>query len=57
VDGVFHFQEIKNYLNEGNTSDNWETALVDKYFLKTRKNKAVYSFKNSELITSYSNDP
>lgn len=57
LDGVFHFQEIKNYLNEGSASNNWETALGEKYFLKTRKDKVVYSFEDATLINSYANNP
>lgn len=57
VDGMFHFQEIKNYLNEGSALDDWEDALSEKYFLKTREDKVVYSFEDAVLISSYSNNP
>lgn len=56
IDGVFHFEEIKNYLN---------TSYVPLIELSENQYEAdfstkpiIYSFKNnSNLITAYSNNP
>lgn len=58
VNGKFHFQQIKNYLNTTYTS----SVLKDKaeeqnYEIELASNKSVYSFNNSNLITSYNNSP
>lgn len=57
VDGIFHFQEIKNYLNEGSAIDDLTKAINEKYFITTNKGRAVYNFKDANLISSYSNNP
>ena len=57
VDGIFHFQEIKNYLNEGSVIDDLTKAINKKYFITTNKGRAVYNFKDANLISSYSNNP
>ena len=57
VDGIFHFQEIKNYLNEGSAIDDLTKAINEKYFITTNKGRAVYNFKDANLISSYGNNP
>ena len=58
IDGNFVFREIQNYLNitqataDLNNLNNGKAYLVD-----PTKGKAAYSFKNSNIITSYSNSP
>ena len=55
VHGNFIFQEIKNYLNTSYTP-------IDKltngdYEVNFSSNEIAYSFKNSDIIVSYSNSP
>lgn len=57
MDGIFHFQEIKNYLNEGSSIDNLGEAINEKYFINTAHGKASYNFTDTPLVTSYSNNP
>lgn len=57
VDGVFHFQEIQNLLNEGSPIDDLTKAIADKYFFQTLQDDSVYSFKDARLVTDYSNNP
>lgn len=57
LEGNFRFREIKNYLNEGSAKEDLTEALNDKYFINTNRDKSTYSFTNSNLIASYSNDP
>lgn len=57
MDGIFHFQEIKNYLNEGSAIENLGEAINEKYFLNVARGKASYNFTDSALITTYVNNP
>ena len=58
IDGIFHFQEIKNYINEGSIFNDLTEALNDKYFYNVNsENKAIYSFDNNNLITAFQNTP
>lgn len=56
-DGIFHFKEIKNYLNEGSSIDDLNEAINEKYLKNLSNGKVEYSFENNALITSYSNSP
>ena len=56
-DGVFHFQAIKDYLNEGSEQDLLLDAINDKYFVGTNKTKSVYQFDNSTIVVGYQNTP
>lgn len=58
VFGRFHFQKIKNYLNESITKDILELQDQD-YLSFMSPVKSVYTFdeSNSHLITSISNNP
>lgn len=57
TDGIFHFQAIKNYLNEG-SSKNWLTeAINDAYFTNTDQSKSVYNFIDGKLNTAFQNTP
>lgn len=56
IDGVFHFQEIKNYLNTSYQPLN----MLDQHSYEADFNTEdiIYSFKNNpSLITAYSNSP
>lgn len=57
VDGVFHFQEIRNYLNEGTAADDLVTAINEKYFINTSGGRSIFEFVDGSLVTSYSNAP
>ena len=56
IEGKFHFQPIENGLNDGVKPNNLTEAIQAKYFGKTLS-KAVYSFTDGILISSYSNTP
>lgn len=58
--GQFHFQEIKNYLNNSQSSYAWDkiTSTTDKdYLYETTRGKAVYTFDDSENLVSVTNTP
>lgn len=58
IDGNFIFREIKNYLNiTQSTVDLENLNNGNAYLVDPTKGKAAYSFKNSNIITSYSNSP
>lgn len=57
IDGVFHFQEIKNFLNQGSAVNDLATAIGEKYFINTGEAKSQYSFTNKNIITAYTNNP
>ena len=57
VNGIFHFRQIRNFLNEGSDIDNLTDAIAEKYFINVDSSKAIYSFNDAALITSYSNNP
>jgi hypothetical protein len=57
LDGIFHFQEIKNYINEGSSLEDLGEALNDKYFLRSSIGQSVYDFTSGALVNAYSNAP
>lgn len=57
LDGIFHFQQIKNFLNEGATEEDLAKSLMRNYYLELAGDKAVYHFDDGVLITSYNNNP
>ena len=57
IDGNFVFQEIKNYLNTSHATVELEKLNKDNYLIDMAKGKTVYEFDNSNLVTSYSNNP
>lgn len=57
IDGIFHFQEIKNGLNEGSPIEDLSEAIGDKYLASRVEAKEFYNFDNTNLIDSYSNNP
>jgi len=57
LDGNFVFQEIKNYLNTSQSTVILNELTKDDYLVDMSKGKAVYVFDDSNLITSYSNNP
>lgn len=56
LEGRFIFQEIKNYLNNSITKDIAKLEAQD-YLSSANLDKSVYTFDNSNLITSISNAP
>lgn len=56
VEGNFHFQEIKNFLNEGSAEDNLIAALNDKFLRNDSIGKSVYNLASSAIV-SCSNAP
>lgn len=57
VDGIFHFQEIKNYLNITQATTDLNNMHNEQYLVDISKGQNVYNFKDSKLFTSYSNSP
>lgn len=57
VDGNFIWQEIKNYLNTSKATVDLNNLNKDNYLIDMAKGKAEYIFDDSNLITSYSNNP
>ena len=57
LDGNFIFQEIKNYLNTSQSTIEIQNLNQDDYIIDQSKGKTVYTFDDSTLITSYSNNP
>lgn len=57
VDGNFHFQEIKNYLNITQATTDLNNIYNEQYLVDISKGQNVYNFKDSKLFTSYSNSP
>lgn len=57
VDGNFIFQEIKNYLNTSQSKIELDKINNGNYLADFSGGKVVYSFDDSTLITSYSNNP
>lgn len=63
IDGNFRFQEVKNFLNNSQSSliiehlqNNGQIQNED-YLLDMSKGKTIYNFQNSNLIISYNNNP
>lgn len=57
VDGNFIFREKKNYLNTTQATTDLAKIQKEAYLVDMTKGKSVYSFDNSNLVTSYSNSP
>lgn len=57
IDGNFIFQEKKNYLNTSYATVLLNEITNSDYLVNMSKGKAVYTFDDSTLITSYSNSP
>lgn len=64
VYGNFHFQQIKNYLNNSHAKfviqalNNTQGNLsIENYLLDNAKGKSVYNFDDLDLIISYTNAP
>lgn len=57
VDGNFHFQEIKNYLNTSKAKIEIDKLNSSDYLVDQSKGKSVYTFDNNTLVNSYSNTP
>lgn len=57
IDGNFHFQEIKNYLNTSKAKIEIDKITSEDYFIDNSNGKSVYSFSDGTLVSSYSNAP
>lgn len=58
VDGQFHFQEIKNGINQGTTANGLADAVSEKYLEAFDPSLIVYTFdENTDFVISYSNNP
>ena len=59
INGNFIFQEVKNYLNVSQSSDELDKLQLDleNYQIDLSNGKSVYSFDDAQLITSFSNTP
>ena len=57
VYGNFIWQEIKNYLNTTHATVELEKLSNESYIADMSKGKKAFDFKDSRLITSYSNSP
>ena len=55
--GIFHFQEIKNFLNIGSASEDLVSAINEKYFVIQNKDKITYELNNTMLISAFQNNP
>lgn len=55
--GNFIWQEIKNYLNTTQATIDLEKMDKENYIVDMSKGKIAYDFRNSKLISSYSNSP
>ena len=58
VNGKFHFQEIKNYLNTTYTSTVLKRAAAqESYNIDLSSGKSVYTFEGTRLVSTFSNTP
>lgn len=59
VDGIFHFREIRNNLNQGSAEADILSALDDKYLsnMMNEHQGIAYDLTNSHYISSYVNNP
>lgn len=57
INGNFIFQEVKNYLNTSKSTTDLNNLGNSDYLIDRSKGKAAYSFDDSFLISSYSNNP
>lgn len=57
INGVFRFQEIQNFINEGSPLDNWGDAINQEYLINTRDDVTTYEFEDATLLTALSNTP
>ena len=56
-EGIFHFKQIKDYINDGSTSDDLSEAINEKYLMNISGGKTSYEFTDKSLFTSCSNSP
>ena len=57
INGIFHFQPIKNFLNEGSAELDLNKAFEDSYLVSDNYGKSVYTFEDSRLMTAIANNP
>jgi hypothetical protein len=56
-EGIFHFKQIKDYINDGSASDDLSEAINEKYLMNISGGKTSYEFTDKSLFTSCSNSP
>lgn len=56
LDGVFHFQEIRNFLREGSQENELGAAINDAYFQDSYLTKSVFTI-GKEFMISYADTP
>lgn len=57
INGNFVFQQIKNYLNKSYTNEIINNVNNESYQVDYTSGKSVYTFEDSEIISSISNSP
>lgn len=57
VDGVFHFQEIKNYLNTSYVKQAADPFNSMTYQTDVSSGRSVYTFEGSKLVSATTNNP
>ena len=57
VDGVFHFQEKKNYLNTTQAKIELQNMQASDYEVNMSKGKSVYNFDDSMIVNSFNSNP
>lgn len=57
INGVFRFQEIQNFINEGSPLTSWGDAINQEYLINTRDDATTYEFEDTTLLTALSNTP
>lgn len=57
VEGVFHFQEIKNYLNTSYASRVEDPFQTLTYQTDVSSGRSVYTFEGSKLVSATTNNP
>ena len=56
VDGIFHFQQIQNGIEQGSSETNLTKAIGESYLVNNQA-PVVYSFTSDNMVVSYNNDP
>ena len=58
TEGIFHFQMIQDFINEGSQFDDLAKAINDKYFININQGtRSIYTFNDKNLSTAYTNSP
>lgn len=57
TNGIFRFQEKRNFLNIGSDKADITQAIQENFFANTDNTKAVFSFADKSIVTAYTNTP